>query len=98
MYFFICVRFFMKQMNITVKTRTKYFWKYMHFGGAAFDKRIEEAFFILKPDMSKSGISESEILKHANKILDKSLYDDRFNHLAMNVSKKKGIAGLGMFF
>ena len=48
---------------------------------------IEEAFFILRPVSGKSAISEGDLLKHANSILEKSLYNDRFSSLSMNVSK-----------
>jgi len=84
----------------------------MYFGGADLIKgcnkrvivmkdtgneMIEEAFFILKPEASKSGVAESEIIKHANRILDKSLYGERFSQLSMNVTKKKK-SGFVLFF
>ena len=54
---------------------------------------IEEAFFILKPEASRTGVTEGDIIKQANLILEKSFYDDRFSHLSMNVNKKQGGKG-----
>ncbi len=51
---------------------------------------IEEAFFILKPEAGKNGFSEGDIIKQANRILERSIYDDRFSHLSMNVTKRDG--------
>lgn len=50
---------------------------------------IEEAFFILSPAACKAGISEGDIIKQANSILERSFYDDRFAKLSMNISKKE---------
>ncbi|MBQ8759682.1 MAG: hypothetical protein IJZ20_08320 [Clostridia bacterium] len=54
---------------------------------------IEEAFFILKPEAGKAAVSESDIIKQANHILEKSIYDERFSHLSMNVAKKRDGSG-----
>ena len=59
---------------------------------------IEEAFFIIKPEASKSGFSESDMLKQANRILEKSFYDERFSHLSMNVSKHKHPGNFSSFW
>ena len=45
---------------------------------------IEEAFFILKPHSVKGSFSETEIMKHANSILEKSCYSTAFSPLSMN--------------
>lgn len=62
------------------------------------NEMIEEAFFILKPEASRTGISESELVKHANRILDKSMYGERLSSLSVNVSKKKEKSRLFPFF
>ena len=53
---------------------------------------IEEAFFILRPESGKS-ISEDDIIKQANRILEKSVYNESFSHLPMNVAERKGRSG-----
>ena len=56
---------------------------------------IEEAFFILKAEQSGKGISEGDIIKQANRILEKSMGDEKLFSLA-RPSQKKG--GFSCFF
>lgn len=58
---------------------------------------IEEAIFILKADFEKGGLSENNIVRHANSILDKNSYADRFSCLSMNVAKQKQGGKIPMF-
>lgn len=48
---------------------------------------IEEAIFILKSVSEKNSVSDNDIIRYANSILEKSMFDERFSHLSMNVSK-----------
>lgn len=59
---------------------------------------IEEAFFILKPEAGRAGISEGDIIKQANLILEKSAYDERFSRLSMNVAKNKKKSNFSSFW
>ena len=59
---------------------------------------IEEVFFILKPEASKSGFAENDIVRQANKILEKSIYDERVPHISMNTAKGNTKGKLSSFF
>ena len=59
---------------------------------------IEEAFFILKPEAAKSGFAREDIVKQANRILEKSMCDDRFSHLSVNSSGKSKNGSFSSFF
>ena len=58
---------------------------------------IEEAIFILKADFEKGGLSESNIIHHANSILEKSSYADRFSSLSMTAARQKQRGKIPMF-
>lgn len=52
------------------------------------NEMIEEAIFILKAVSGKNTVCDNDIVKHANSILEKSMFDERFSLLSMNVSKE----------
>ena len=59
---------------------------------------IEEAIFILKSGGGKDALSEADILRHANSILDKNGYAEkppRFS--ALGSKKRKGVGMAGFF-
>lgn len=61
------------------------------------NEMIEEAFFILRPQSTKSIFSEDDIMKHANSILETS-YSKHFSSLSMNVTKnERGIGNVVHF-
>lgn len=62
------------------------------------NEMIEEAIFILKAVSGKNAVSDNDIIKHANSILEKSRFDERFSLLSMNVSKEPQPAKKHTFF
>lgn len=58
---------------------------------------IEEAFFILKPEAAKTGVTEGDIIKQANYILEKSLASDKLHGLSHH-AKVKNRQTLPAFF
>lgn len=59
---------------------------------------IEEAIFIIKPGCDKGFVGEDDIIKHANSILDKNAYNNRFSDLSMNVVKGRKNTGFASFW
>ncbi len=56
---------------------------------------IEEAFFILKTESSGTGVTEGDIIRQANRILERSLADEKLCGLSRSASKygKGGFTG-----
>jgi len=53
---------------------------------------IEEAFFILKAEPSGMGVTEGDIIKQANRILEKSRGDEKLFSLARPTQKSSGFS------
>ncbi len=51
---------------------------------------IEEAFFILKAGAETGKVKQGDILKHAQKILKNSEYNEKLSALGMNVMSRGG--------
>ena len=58
---------------------------------------FEEAFFILKPEASKARLSEGDIIKQANRILEQSIYNDNLSRFSVNGRKTNGKGRLYSF-
>ena len=58
---------------------------------------IEEAFFILKADAIKEALREEDIIKQANKILEKSMCDEEFSCFKAGQTRKKSKNTLSSF-
>ena len=50
---------------------------------------IEEAIFIIKPCSDKGFVSEDDIIKHANSILDKNMSRDSLPGFRSDIKQKK---------
>lgn len=59
---------------------------------------IEQAFFIIKPDKIKDGVSDNDIIKQANSILERCTYGERFSQMSMNVLRQEKKKKTGAFF
>ena len=58
---------------------------------------IEEAFFILKPEATKSHFTEADIVKQANRILEQSMYGDGFSRFSVNGKTKSSKGRISSF-